>query len=76
MAKKVSVSVNAVIAVMLLIAACMAAIVYQNRLYDDLFREYVDIKWSNSNAEANLVYLRKKLEKCTADTAPKTAAGS
>ncbi|MDH3899766.1 MAG: hypothetical protein OEU51_01820 [Gammaproteobacteria bacterium] len=76
MAKKVSISINAVIAGMILVAACMAAIVYQNRLYDELFQEYVDIKWSNTNTEANLVYVRKKLEKCTADTPATTAAGS
>ncbi|UCC56775.1 MAG: hypothetical protein JSU75_03190 [Gammaproteobacteria bacterium] len=76
MAKKVSVSINAVVAVMLLVAACLATIFYQNRLYDELFQEYVDLKWSNSNAEANLVYLRKKLEKCTGETATTPAAGS
>lgn len=76
MAKKVSVSVNAVVAGLLLIAACMGAIVYQNSLYDELFQKYVDIKWSNTNTEANLVYVRKKLEKCTTDTPATTDAGS
>ncbi len=76
MAKKVSISINAVVAVMLLLAVCIAAIFYQNRLYDELFQKYVDIKWSNTNAEANLVYIRKKLEKCKADADTTTAAGS
>ena len=76
MAKKVSVSINAVVAGMILMAACVGVIVYQISLYDKLFQEYVDVKWSNTNIAANLVYVRKKLEKCETTTAATAEDGS
>ncbi len=76
MAKKVSISINALVAGMVLIGGCIGAIAYQNILYSRLFQEYVDIKWHDSNTEANLVYVRKKLEKCTGETYTTTESGS
>ncbi len=68
MAKTVSVSVNAVIATALLIAAGCGFMLYQKQQYDDLMQEFIDLKWEAGNIEANLVIARKQLERCRAAT--------
>jgi len=75
MAKKVTVSINAVVAGIALIAVCIGIIVYQNSLQAELFQKYTDIKYKNNNTEANLVYVRNKLEKCTAEMPVAADAG-
>ncbi len=68
MAKTVSVSVNAVIATALLIAAGCGFMLYQKSQYDEMMQEFVDLKWQAGNIEANLVIARKQLERCRAAT--------
>jgi len=76
MARKISISINALVAAGLLLAGCMGAIIYLNSLQAALFQEYIDIKHKNNNTEANLVYVRKKLEKCTGETHTTTESGN
>jgi hypothetical protein len=64
MAKTVSVSVNAVIAIALLIAAGCGFMLYQKHQYDDLMQEFVDLKWQAGSVEANLLLARNALEHC------------
>jgi hypothetical protein len=64
MAKTVSVSVNAVTATALLIAASCGFMLYQKQQYDDLMQEFVDLKWEAGNMEANLLLARNALEHC------------
>ena len=68
MAKTVSVSVNAVIAAALLLAAGCGFMLYQKQQYDDMMQEFVDLKWEAGNIEANLVIARNQLERCRAAT--------
>jgi outer membrane lipopolysaccharide assembly protein LptE/RlpB len=72
MAKTVSVSVNAVIAAALLLAAGCGFMLYQKHQYDDLMQEFVDLKWQAGGTEANLLLARNALAHCKA--APSNAS--
>jgi hypothetical protein len=70
MAKTVSVSLNAVIATALLIAASCGFMLYQKHQYDDLMQEFVDLKWQAGDTEANLLLARNALERCKTGPSP------
>ena len=69
MARKITVSVNAVVATVLCLAACCGFILFQKQQFDDLMQEYVDLKWESGNTAANLVIARNHLEVCRAESA-------
>ncbi len=70
MAKTVSVSVNAVTATALLIAAGCGFMLYQKHQYDELMQEFVDLKWQAGSVEANLLLARNALEQCKTGANP------
>jgi hypothetical protein len=69
MARKISVSVNAVVTTALFIVVCCGFILFQKQQFDDLMQEYVDLKWESGNSAANLVIARNQLEACRAEAA-------
>jgi len=75
-ARTLRVSVHAVVAGALLLAACIGIIIYQNHLIAGRFQDYIDIKYRNTDTEANLVYVRNRLAKCLGDRTANPAAGA
>jgi predicted ABC-type exoprotein transport system permease subunit len=64
MKKSFTLHLDALLVIVLVFLLALGFIAYQRSQYSDLLKEHVQLQWDSQNLEANVSFLKVKLEQC------------